>query len=170
MIPQRIIQYLERSRVPFDRRPHPKAITAQALAASLHVSGFEVAKTVMLQARDRLWMCVVSAADTVNLDRFSRLTGASQLRLAEESEFAHLFPECEIGAEPPFGLLYGLPVVVDAHLRDAGRLLFRAGSHAEALEMRFDDFMNLEAPLLGDIVHDRAGRRAPVDLGVGAPA
>ncbi|NVJ26407.1 MULTISPECIES: aminoacyl-tRNA deacylase [Myxococcus] len=155
MIPQNIIQYLEGHNVPFERRPHLRAITAQALAASLHVSGFQVAKSVIFRSDDSLWICVVSAPDSVNLDRLAEVTGAKNLRLAEESEFAPLFPECEVGAEPPFGRLYGVPVVVDEHLRHAERLLFRAGSHAEALEMRFADFENVEAPFTGLIVHDR---------------
>jgi Ala-tRNA(Pro) deacylase len=166
MIPDSIIQYLQRNHVPFQRRPHLRAITAQALAASLHVSGFQVAKTVILNAQDRLWLCVASAPDTLDLGRVAETIRARRVRLAEESEFADRFPQCELGAEPPFGQLYGLPVVMDAHLRRAGRLWFRAGSHGEAIELGFEDFMNLEEPLLGDIVRSRPGERAhaPMEL------
>ncbi|NMO16692.1 YbaK/EbsC family protein [Pyxidicoccus fallax] len=160
MIPDSIIQYLQRHQIPFERRPHLRAITAQALAATLHVSGFQVAKTVILHAQDRLWLCVTSAPDTLDLGRVSEMLGVRRLRLAEESEFAELFPECEVGAEPPFGQLYGLPVLVDEHLRQAERLWFRAGSHAEAIELAFEDFIALEEPLLGHIVRDRPGERA----------
>jgi Ala-tRNA(Pro) deacylase len=71
-----------------------------------------------------------------------------------------------VGAEPPFGQLYGLPVVVDEHLARAGRLLFRAGSHEESIELGFEDFLNLEAPLLGPIVRSRPGELAyaPMDV------
>ncbi|WP_338873079.1 YbaK/EbsC family protein [Myxococcus stipitatus] len=158
MIPENIIQYLERHGIPFERKPHLRAITAQALASSLHVSGFLVAKSVILQSDDALLICVVSAPDTVNLDRVASVTGTRNLRLADESMFAPRFPGCEVGAEPPFGGLYGLPVVVDEHLREEERVLFRAGSHTEALELRFADFMNLEAPYLGDIIHDRPAK------------
>jgi Ala-tRNA(Pro) deacylase len=155
MIPDSIIEYLQRHRVPFERRSHFRAIRAQSLAASLHVTGFQVAKTVILHAPDRLWLCVVSAPDTVDLGRVAEMLGVRRLRLAEESEFVDLFPQCEAGAEPPFGQLYGLPVMVDEHLRHAGRLLFRAGSHTEVVELRFEDFLQLEEPLLGHIVRDR---------------
>ena len=124
----------------------------------MHVTGFQVAKTVILHASDRLWLCVASAPDTVDLGRVAEMLGVRRLRLAEESEFVDLFPQCEEGAEPPFGQLYGLPVVVDAHLRHAGRLWFRAGSHTEAIELRLEDFLHLEEPLLGHIVRDRPGR------------
>ncbi len=160
MIPDSIVQYLHRHDVPFERRPHPQAISAQALAASLHVSGFQVAKTVIVYTRDRLWLCVVSAPDTLDLGRVARMLGVRRLRLAAESEFIDIFPQCEPGAEPPFGQLYGLPVLVDEHLRQAERLWFRAGSHAEAIELRFEDFMQLEEPLLGTLVRDRPGELA----------
>ncbi|MFP2913017.1 aminoacyl-tRNA deacylase [Pyxidicoccus sp. 3LFB2] len=159
MIPDSIIQYLHRHYVPFERRPHLRAISAQALAASLHVSGFLVAKTVIVHAPDRLWLCVTSAPDTLDLGRLADMVGVRRLRLAEEAEFVDLFPECEPGAEPPFGQLYGLPVVVDSHLRQAERLWFRAGSHAEAIELRFEDFLHLEEPLLGNIVRERPGEQ-----------
>lgn len=160
MIPDSIIQYLQRHHVPFERRPHLRAISAQALAASLHVSGFQVAKTVIVHAPDRLWLCVASAPDTLDLGRVAEVLGVRRPRLADESEFVDLFPQCEPGAEPPFGQLYGLPVVVDEHLRRAERLWFRAGSHGEAIELRFEDFLHLEEPLLGSIVRERPGRLA----------
>ncbi|MCP3062718.1 YbaK/EbsC family protein [Myxococcus sp. K38C18041901] len=165
MIPQNILQYLERHQIPFERRPHPRAITAQALAASLHVSGFQVAKSVILRAEDSFWICVVAAPDTVDVDRVAEVTGAKGLRLADEAEFATLFPDCEVGAEPPFGRRYGLPVVMDGHLGEAETLLFRAGSHDEALELRVADFVGVEAPYLGAIIHDRPGeaRGLPFD-------
>ncbi len=166
MIPESIIQYLHRNHVPYVRRPHLRAITAQALAQSLHVSGFQVAKSVLLHMQDRLWLCVASAPDILDLDRVAAVVGARRVRLADESEFAALFPQCEVGAEPPFGQLYGLPVVVDEHLARAERLLFRAGSHEEAIELRFEDFLELEAPLVGPIVRSRPGELAfaPADL------
>lgn len=157
MIPETIIQYLQRNHVPFERRPHLRAITAQALAASLHETGFKVAKTVVVRAPDRLWLAVVAAPDTVFLDRLADTLGVERLRLADESEFANAFPGCEVGAEPPFGHLYGLPVVMDEHLRHEDRLLFRAGSHEEAIQLRIEDFVNLEAPTLDDIIHAREG-------------
>jgi len=159
MIPDSIIQYLQRHHVPFERRPHLRAISAQALAASLHVSGFQVAKTVIVHTPDRLWLCVTSAPDTLGLSRVANILGVRRLRLADEAEFVERFPQCEPGAEPPFGQLYGLPVVVDEHLCRAERLWFRAGSHAEAIELRLEDFLHLEEPLLGPLVKDRPGER-----------
>jgi Ala-tRNA(Pro) deacylase len=160
VIPDSIIQYLHRHHVPFERRPHLRAISAQALAASLHVSGYQVAKTVIVHTQDRLWLCVTSAPDTLDLGRVARMIGVRRLRLAGEDEFVELFPQCEPGAEPPFGQLYGLPVLVDEHLCQAERLWFRAGSHTEAIELRLEHFLHLEEPLLGAIVRDRPGEQA----------
>ncbi|XXF77898.1 YbaK/EbsC family protein [Myxococcaceae bacterium GXIMD 01537] len=158
MIPQTILDYLERNEVNFQRREHLRAITAQALAATLHVSGFRVAKSVILKCSDgSLCIAVCGAPDTVDMEQLADQLGMDHVRLAEESEFSDRFPDCELGAEPPFGKLYGMQVIIDESLRDAGPLLFRAGSHEEAIEMSFQEFAELESPRVGSFIEQRMG-------------
>lgn len=157
MIPKSITDYLDQNNVNYQRRQHLRAITAQALASTLHVTGFRVAKSVILKSEDgTLCMAVCGAPDIIDTARLAEQIGAQRIRLAEESEFSGRFPDCEVGAEPPFGKLYGMPVIIDESLRDAGPLLFRAGSHEEALEMTFEDFVKLEKPQLGSFIQERA--------------
>lgn len=149
MIPDPIIEYLEKRSVPYVRRSHRRALTAQEVAASVHVTGYRVAKSVIVQAGGRTWIAVLPAAEDVDEDRLAALLGGP-VRFVLEQEFTSLFPGCEAGAEPPFGGLYGLPVVVDSTLTAADRVVFRAGSHEEALELRYQDFAALEhGPLVG---------------------
>jgi len=149
MIPASIIEYLQRNKVPFKRRPHAQAIGAQELAATLHVSGYSVAKSVIVDADGQRWIAVLPASETVNLGRLAEVLEARDVRLLGEPEFAPIFADCEIGAEPPFGGLYKIPVVVDSRLADAASIILRAGSHRETLEMAYSDFMSLEKPRLG---------------------
>ncbi|NMO22221.1 YbaK/EbsC family protein [Pyxidicoccus fallax] len=155
MIPESIQHYLRRHGVRFERYWHPRAVTAQELAQALHVSGWRVAKSVIVLADRQPWIFVVPAAGTVDLRRVREILGVRTVRLATEEEFSRRFPDCEVGAEPPFGELYGLPVAVDESLSLTERLLFRAGSHEEALEMRFQDFATLEWPLVASFIQEQ---------------
>lgn len=146
MIPQRIVDHLKNAKVPFSRRWHPRAVSAQPLAATLHVSGYRVAKSVLVEADGKRWIAVLSAPERVDTNRLASALGARSVRLLSESEFMPSFPDCEVGAEPPFGSLYRLPVIVDESLTGEDRVLFRAGSHEETLELRYVDFMRLENP------------------------
>ncbi|TQF12722.1 YbaK/EbsC family protein [Myxococcus llanfairpwllgwyngyllgogerychwyrndrobwllllantysiliogogogochensis] len=160
MIPASIQHYLQHNRVLYERYWHPRAVTAQELAQALHVSGWRVAKSVIVMADRQPWIFVVPAAGTVDLARVQELLGCRTARLATEREFSEHFPDCELGAEPPFGELYGLPVAVDETLSLTEHLLIRAGSHEEALEMRFQDFATLEWPLVASFIHE--GLQQPV--------
>ena len=143
MIPNQIVEYLERRKVPYERRTHRRALTAQEVAACMHVTGYRVAKSVIVQAGGKTWIAVLPAAEEVDEERLAAVVGAP-VRFVSEREFTALFPGCEPGAEPPFGGLYGLPVVVDSSLAKADRIVFRAGSHEEAVELRYQDFVALE--------------------------
>jgi Ala-tRNA(Pro) deacylase len=149
MIPISIVDYLHRNEVSFKRRPHQQAVSAQELAASLHVSGYSVAKSVIVDADGQKWIAVLPASETVDVGRLAEVLNASKVRLLAESQFAPIFTDCEIGAEPPFGGLYRIPVVVDSRLADAGWIILRAGSHKESLEMAYADFASLEKPRVG---------------------
>ncbi len=160
MIPVSIQQYLRRNRVPFERIAHPRAVSGQQLAATLHASGHRVAKTVVLRTERGLWLAVLPASESVDTDRARHILGVASCRTATEPEFADLFPDCELGAEPPFGQLYRLPVMVDERLAQLDRLIVRAGSHTEAMELRFQDFATLEWPLVASFCRDHLHRPA----------
>jgi Ala-tRNA(Pro) deacylase len=155
MIPRSITSYLEKNGIPYQRHPHRRAVTAQALAESLHVSGYRVAKSVIVNADDQYWIAVLGAPDFVDLEKLAAILGADGVELVDEREFTDFFPDCEPGAEPPFGRLYEMQVVCDESLRGKGRLLFRAGSHEEALELSFEDFLELEEPTTGSFIEER---------------
>jgi Ala-tRNA(Pro) deacylase len=158
MIPEPIQHYLQQQHVPFLRHWHPRAVTAQELAQALHVTGYRVAKSVIVEADGQLCICIIPATDTLDLERVREVLGARETRLASEDAFANRFPECELGAEPPFGHLYGLPVLMDEGLGVAEDLLLRAGSHEEALEVSVEDFIGLESPRTASITLEHAGR------------
>ncbi len=150
MIPQKIVNYLERAGVRYQRHPHPRAITAPQLAEAAHVRGAHVAKTVLLSVDGAPWMAVLPANESVQPARLAEILGARRAHLLAESRFAGFFPDCEPGAEPPFGSLYGLPTVVDPTLSSESTILFRAGAHDEALEMSYDDYVALEHPRIAE--------------------
>lgn len=149
MIPRQIIGYLESKQIPWMRHPHERAVPAQQVAHVVHVSGYVLAKTVLFEADGERWMAILPAVALVDTDRMGELLNKRRVRLLEEDEFAELFPECEVGAEPPFGCLFGIPVLMDDSLRTQDRILVRAGSHEEVLELRTEDFERLERPRTG---------------------
>lgn len=162
MIPQRIVKYLEAHAIPYQRLMHRRAITAQQLAAAVHVPGRRLAKSVLVKAGEEIWIAILPATEIVDVDRLAAVLGAPAARLLRESEFEGLFPDCEPGAEPPFGGLYGLPVVVDSALTGMDKLVFRAGSHEEAIEMRYVDFCRLENELTVGVIGRPQPGTAPV--------
>jgi Ala-tRNA(Pro) deacylase len=141
-ISARLKTFLDASRVRYTWLTHPVTYTAQAAAASLHVSGKEVAKTVVLRAGEETLLAVLPASHHVDLEKIGRLVGKS-LRLASEQEFRELFPDCELGAIPPFGQLYNLPVYVDESLAADEEIVFSGGTHHDAVRMRYADFARL---------------------------
>lgn len=140
--------------MPFTTRSHARKVGAQQVAAAMHLTGYGVGKVVVLEVDGAPWLAVLSAPRRVDPVRLARLLGARQARLMAEHEFAPLFPDCEPGAEPPLGSLYGLRVAVDAELLGTPRLVFCAGSHLETLELRTADFVALEHPRVGRFGRD----------------
>jgi len=145
-ISQRLKNLLDRENIKYVSIVHSVAHTAQEVAASVHIKGACFAKTVMLKAgRDNL-MAVLPASHRVQFEDLARVTHNADVRLSTEAEFQQLFPECEPGAMPPFGSLYGMRVLCDISLADADEIAFNAGSHVEAIRMRFSDFAQLVQP------------------------
>src|SRR3954468_14830449 len=127
MIPPGITDYLDRRGVPFVRRPHPTAVDGQHLAAALRTSGWRVAKSVLVDVDGRFYLFVLPAPERVSLERAAEVVGGSRARLADEEELSEVFADCEVGAEPPFGKLYGVKVVMAERLLAQPRLVVRAG-------------------------------------------
>lgn len=150
---KRIYELLERERVSYEVLPHAKAITAQETAEATRVPGREFAKATIVKLDGRLVMAVLPASQRVDLDRLRDVTRASRVELASEDEFASAFPDCERGAEPPFGGLYGLEVLVDEALASNRKIAFNAGTHREAIRIDFDAFRRLARPVIASFAY-----------------
>ena len=144
-----IHDFLWRAAVPYSVLPHPQAFTAQDEAAAAHVPGRDWAKVVVCVVDDQPIEAVVPAPLMVDLDCLLELSGGTAIRLAEEDELRHLFQDCELGAMPPFGPLYGQAVFVDTALAAEPEIVFNAGTHTEAIVMRWADFARTVRPIVG---------------------
>ncbi|GAA0722789.1 YbaK/EbsC family protein [Dokdonella soli] len=142
----RLHDYLNRNHITFDTIQHARTITAQETAASAHIHGHELAKTVMVKLDDRIAMVVLPASQRLHFGRLKKATGANTAGLADESEFRDLFPGCEPGAMSPFGNLYGLDVYVEDSLAEDRTIAFNAGTHTELVRMPFAEFERLVNP------------------------
>ncbi len=147
----RLEQYLREQGVGYQTQHHPLAYTAQEVAEIEHIPGNELAKTVIAIADARSVMVVLPATRNVQLSRLATALGASQARLAEEREFQTSFPDCEVGAMPPFGNLYGMDVYVDRTLAEDDSIVFRAGTHTDTMRIKYADFARLVNPTTVDI-------------------
>lgn len=137
---------LEEHGVPYEVVVHPHAVTANRLADAEGVSGYDIAKPVLLAVGGELAMVVVPGAKLVDLDRASEVLGHNDVRLATEEEFVAVFDDCEPGAEPPFGPLYGIPTFLDEELRARRRIVCRDGSHTETVTIAMGDYLRLVEP------------------------
>lgn len=140
---------------------HSLAYTAPEVAALTHIPGRELAKTVIVKVDGALAMAVVSASQHVDLDRLQAATGARTVDLATEDEFKKSFPDCEVGAMPPFGNLFGMAVFADESLSRDKEIAFNAGSHLELVRIAWADFEKLVQPrLISMATVTRAGEAA----------
>lgn len=139
-------EFLDGQKVKYISISHSPAYTALEVAASAHVSGRELAKTVILMVDGRMAMAVVPAASRVDFDLLARQIGARHVELAAERDFKDRFPGCEVGAMPPFGNLYEMPVYVSDRLAEEDDLAFTAGSHSEIIRLKYGDFERLVRP------------------------
>lgn len=146
---ERLAEYLSQHGVPFKAMSHPTAYTAQEVAAAQGVSGKQLAKVVIVKADDRPVMLVLQASAMVDLRKATQMLGAKSLVLAREGDFADLFPDSEVGAMPPFGNLYNVPVYVDEGLAAQEEIVFAVGTHTDTFRVRYADFARLASPTLG---------------------
>jgi len=145
-----IAKFLKKAKVAFELRKHREAYTAQEMAAAEHVSGNAVAKPVVVRAGKKHVLCVLPASCKVDFGKLAKLLKAKKCRLADESELGEIFPDVEIGAEPPFGKPYGLETVVDERLTACETIAFAAGTHSQAISMSYADYARLAEPTVGD--------------------
>ncbi len=143
---KRLREFLDGQGIPYVAIPHAVAYTTKEVAALTHISNKELAKTVIVKVDRELAMAVLPASYEVDLSLLQAATGATGVSLAKESEFKDRFPECEIGAMPPFGNLYGMAVYVDERLSKDKDIAFNAGSHNELVRMAYADFERLVTP------------------------
>lgn len=146
----RLEAYLRWNEVPYLLKHHPKAYTAKGVAYSEHISGWLMAKVVMVVADGKMVMTVLTANHLVDLNKLAHILGARVVRLAGEAEFEEIFPDCEPGAMPPFGNLYDLPVYVEHSLAREEYIVFQAGTHKDTIRMTFSSYAHLVKPVIAD--------------------
>jgi len=150
-----IHEFLRAAHVPYSIVPHRPAFSAQEGAAAAHVPGRDWAKVVVCFVNGEPVQAVLAAPSIVDFDRLLDLAGGTSIRLAQQDELRRLYPGCEPGAMPPFGPLYGQPVFVDVALALESELVFNAGTHGEAIAMRWPDFASVVCPIVGQFAQPR---------------
>ncbi len=143
----RLAETLTREGVRFEVVNHREVYTAQERAAACHITGRRLTKVVVVRDGDWFAIALLPATAYLDLPALRRLTGRPRLTLATEAEFARLFPDCEVGAMPPFGHLYGgIPVFVDRNVAEQSELIFEAGTHHEEVRVPTGQYLKLENP------------------------
>jgi Ala-tRNA(Pro) deacylase len=141
-----VMEFLDQAGVKYETCEHTPVFSAQGLAAAEHEHGKYVAKPVIVKADDRFLMCVLPAQSKVDLGKLKGQLDSQSVQLADEDEIGKLFPDCELGAEPPFGNLYDLPTVIEKSLEADDHILFQAGTHGKAIRMAMADYRKLVQP------------------------
>jgi Ala-tRNA(Pro) deacylase len=150
---KKLKEFLDANKIKYVSIKHSPAYTAQQIAASAHVRGKDLAKTVMVKLDGKVAMVVLPASYRVDFELLRQVSGATKVELATESEFKGMFPECEPGAMPPFGNLYGMDVYVGKILSEDEEIAFNAGSHTELIKLSYKDFERLVKPKVVTISH-----------------
>lgn len=139
-------EYLDSNKVKYVTISHSPAYTAQEVAQAAHISGQEMVKTVIVKVDGDLKMLVLPATEKVDFDALKKILKANKVELASEYEFNNRFPDCELGAMPPFGNLFGMDVLMDEHLQQNNEIAFNAGTHTELIKSTLKDFVRLVHP------------------------
>ena len=146
MIIKRLQDFLDREHVKYVIMTHSVAFTAQEVAASAHLPGREIAKTVVFWMDGAMAMAVLPGSRMIDFTLLKKAMGARDVEIAAESEFNDAFPECELGAMPPFGHFFDMKTFVDASLAEDKNIAFNAGTHRDLVQMSYEDFVRLEHP------------------------
>lgn len=147
---KKLKEYLDSKNVNYVSIYHAAASTSQRIAATSHIPGKELAKTVMLKVDGKMAMAVLPSSSNINFESFKRAAKADKVELASELAFINLFPDCEVGAMPPFGNLYGMDVYVADTLKDDEEIAFNAGTHTELIRMAYEDFVKVVNPKIAE--------------------
>ncbi len=154
MATQKVREYLDENDIRYILIVHSPAYTAQEIAEKAHIPGRTLAKSVILKTDGTLAMCVLPASKRLDLQKCKAALKSENVRLATEDEFRKYFPECELGAIPPFGNLFGLPVFVSKELSRNKELAFNAGTHREVIKLSYDDYQRLVKPKVLDLCEE----------------
>jgi len=149
-IPKRLIDCLNENKVQYEILHHPEAVSAQRIAQAEHVKGRHHAKVVMIKSGDQHVMMVLPADHQIDLEKAEKAIG-KVVSLDKEQEFKSLFPDCAIGAMPPFGNLYGLSTYVEKHLAEQDYIVFEAGTHTDAIKMSYRDYDTIVKPKVEEV-------------------
>jgi len=145
---KRILAFLKENNVQFTMSQHPKAYTAQRIAATAHIPGKILAKTIVVKIDGKIALAVLPANDRISFKEYSRQLHAKKVELATEEEFRKLFPDCETGAMPPFGNLYDIATYVASDLTQNKEVAFNACNHIDVITMKFEDYNRLVSPVV----------------------
>jgi Ala-tRNA(Pro) deacylase len=148
-----VFEYLDQANAHYATSEHAPTYSAQVMAAEEHERGQYVAKPVMVKAEGNYIMCVLAAPDKVIFDKLLDYLGTDDVMLATEDETRAIFPDCEEGAEPPFGRLYGIRTILDSSLEDDDHIVFQAGTHDKAIRMTMSDYLALAQPEIVDFAY-----------------
>ena len=146
MILKKLVNFLDTNGVKYTILTHSLAYTALEVAHSVHIPGKEIAKTVIVWMDGTMAMVVLPGTSLINFTALREQIGAQNVELASEPEFSSKFPECEVGAMPPFGNLFGMPVIAATALAEDTEIAFNAGSHHELVRMGYSDYSDLVKP------------------------
>lgn len=148
---KKLKEFLDSQKVKYISISHSSAYTAMEIAAMAHVPGKDLAKTVMVKINGHMAMVVLPATHMIKMDLLKKAVGNDNVRLATEQEFKDKFPDCEVGAMPPFGNLYGMEVFASSALKEDDEIVFNAGSHTELIKLNYKDFERLVNPKVAEI-------------------
>ena len=159
-IPLKLKQLLDDRKISYNAEAHAEAFTAQQAAQASHVPGKAFAKSVLLNADGKIWMAVLPATERVDLKKVGECLAAKKVRMATEPEFTPLFTDCDVGAMPIFGSLYGIPLLVSHELVEHEEIAFTAGTHRDIVRMKTTDYLAIEQPRICGREEIIAGRPA----------
>jgi Ala-tRNA(Pro) deacylase len=144
---KRLKEFLDDNKIRYVTVTHSPAYTAQEIAAKVHLPGKSIAKTVLVKIDGKLAMAVLPASYKIDFEELKKVTGSDNARLADEHEFIDKFPDCEVGAMPPFGNLYGIDVFVANSLAEDEEIAFNACTHSQLVKMAYADYERLVKPI-----------------------
>jgi len=150
-----VIDYLKRNGVPYEIIEHAPAYSAHEVAVAVHVPDKDLAKTLIIHADETYYMMVMPADHRLDEHRVQHLIKAKHLHLAHEEDLKPLFPDCELGAMPPFGNLYALQVYVDKSLSNDDEIVFNACSHTKSIRLKMNDYLRLVNPIVAEFSRSR---------------